>query len=203
MDFPSKKYTVIYADPAWEYDDKAKAGDRGAACKYDVMTAQDICALPVASIAADDCLLFLWMTMPKIREALAVVDAWGFEFKTVAFTWLKSTKKSGQLFWGMGRWTRANPELCWLASKGKPKRVSAGVHSVIDERLNNVIDAPIERHSEKPHVARERIVELVGSKVPKIELFARKRYRGWDAWGNQVNDYFEDTTFLDFDTERS
>jgi N6-adenosine-specific RNA methylase IME4 len=179
--FPSKHYTVIYADPAWSYDDTCDAGERGAAHKYDVMDVNDIASLSVSTIAADDAALFMWMTMPKMEEAWHVVKAWGFTFKTVAFTWLKTTNKG--LHWGMGRWTRANPELCWLATRGRPKRVDAGVHSVIT--------APVTRHSEKPNEARERIVTLMGD-VPRIELFARKRYRGWDAWGNQVNDYFED-----------
>ncbi len=193
LPFPDKRYTVIYADPAWEYDDTQDAGNRGAVHKYkSVMTVDDICEMPVPAISADDCILFMWVTMPKLREALRVLNAWEFEFKTTAFTWLKFTEKK-KLFWGMGRWTRSNPELCWLATKGHPQRVSKGVHSVIDNRLTNTIaeDATIARHSEKPNEARERIVELCGD-VPRIELFARKRYRGWDTWGNEVNTYYEE-----------
>lgn len=188
--FPDKKYAVIYADPPWEYDDPALTGNRGAGCKYDVMGIDDICNIPVQTIAADDCALFMWGTMPKLDEGLRLIQAWGFTYKTVAFTWIKHTKQN-HLFWGMGRWTRSNPELVFLATKGHPKRISAGVHSVIDERLHSVLDDPISRHSEKPNEARTRIVTLCGD-VPRIELFARKRYRGWDAWGNQLNEYYED-----------
>ena len=194
--FPTKQYTVIYADPPWEYDDQAFAGNRGACCKYDVMSVEDICSFPVATIAAKDSILFMWATMPKLREAFKVIESWGFEFKTTAFTWLKYTKH-GEMFWGMGRWTRANPELCLLASRGQPKRISAAVHSVIDNSMHNILGEHIGRHSEKPNIARTRIVDLMGD-VPRIELFARKRYHGWDTWGNEVNDYYEDSNALDF-----
>ena len=180
--FPEGPFDIIYADPAWEYDDTCDSGERGAAHKYDVMTIDDLCALPVQSIAAKDCALFLWMTMPKMREAMKLIDAWQFTFKTVAFTWLKTTKH-GKLFTGMGRWTRSNPELCWLATKGHPHRVDAAVHSVIE--------APVTRHSEKPNEVRERIVQLMGD-ISRVELFARKRYRGWKAWGNELTTYYEE-----------
>ena len=78
---------------------------------------------------------------------------------------------------GMGNWTRSNPELCLLAIKGKPKRISASVHSVID--------TPIERHSKKPDIVRDKIVSLCGN-LPRIELFARQKTEGWDVWGNEV-----------------
>jgi N6-adenosine-specific RNA methylase IME4 len=166
---PNKKYSIIYADPPWSYRDKALAGDR-----QDI---EWIRRLPVYKITKKDCLLFLWVTMPKLNECWDVIDAWGFEYKTVAFTWIKKNKKADSLFWGMGRWTRANAELCLLATKGKPKRLSASVHSVIE--------SPIEAHSKKPNEARKRIIELVGD-LPRIELFARQKYEGWDAWGNEV-----------------
>ena len=131
-----KKYNIIYADPAWSYKDKALAGNRGACCKYDVMTIEDIENLPIKDIAANDCVLFMWVTMPKLNECFGVIKKWGFEYKTCAFTWIKQNKKSDSLFWGMGRWTRANAELCLIATKGKPKRQSAKVHSVIISKNN-------------------------------------------------------------------
>lgn len=97
-----KKYGVIYADPAWTYRDKALAGNRGAGCKYPVMSLEDICRLPVKDLAADDCVLFLWVTMPKLNEAFDVMKAWGFEYKTCAFTWVKQNRKSDRLFLGYG-----------------------------------------------------------------------------------------------------
>lgn len=174
---PNKKYSIIYADPPWSYKDKALAGNRGACCKYDVMNIGDIGDLPIKNIAADDSILFMWVTMPKLNECFEVIEKWGFEFKTCAFTWIKQNKKSDSLFWGMGRWTRANAEICLIATKGKPKRQSAKVHSVIMSRIRE--------HSRKPDETRERIVELCGD-LPRIELFARQYAEGWDCWGNEV-----------------
>lgn len=172
-----KKYNIIYADPAWSYKDKALAGNRGACCKYSVMSIEDIAKLPIKNIAADDCILFMWVTMPKLNECFEVIKNWGFDYKTCAFTWVKQNKKSDSLFWGMGRWTRANAELCLIATKGKPKRRSAKVHSVIMSKIRE--------HSRKPDETRQRIVELCGD-IPRIELFARQYADGWDCWGNEV-----------------
>jgi len=175
---PNKKYQIIYADPPWSYADKAKAGIRGACCKYGTMSIDDLCKMPVNDLADDNCILFMWVTMPKLNECFTLIESWGFKYKTVAFTWIKKNKKATDtLFWGMGRWTRANAEVCLLATKGKPKRISAAVHSVIE--------SPIERHSQKPNITRDRIVELCGN-LSRIELFARQRFDGWDAWGNEV-----------------
>ena len=172
-----KKYNIIYADPPWSYKDKALAGNRGACCKYDVMTIEDIENLPIKDISASDCILFMWVTMPKLNECFEVIEKWGFEYKTCAFTWIKQNKKSNSLFWGMGSWTRANAELCLIATKGKPKRQSAKVHSVIMSKIRE--------HSRKPDETRDRIVELCGD-MPRIELFARQSVDGWDCWGNEV-----------------
>lgn len=172
-----KKYEIIYADPPWSYRDKAAAGKRGASFKYPTQSTDWIKNLPVGDIASDNCVLFLWVTMPKLNEVFEVVEAWGFEYKTVAFTWVKRNKVAPTWFMGMGRWTRANAELCLLATKGKPSRVNAGVHSVID--------TPIRKHSQKPDETRDRIVQLLGDRS-RIELFARDKTDGWDVWGNEV-----------------
>ena len=172
-----KKYNIIYADPPWSYKDKALSGNRGACCKYDVMDVSDISKLPIKDMLAENCVLFMWVTMPKLNECFSLIEAWGFEYKTCAFTWVKRNKKSSGFFWGMGRWTRANAEICLLATKGKPKRVAANVHSVID--------TPIEEHSKKPSCTRDRIVSLLGD-IPRIELFARQHVDGWDCWGDEV-----------------
>ena len=163
------KYNIVYADPPWSYKDKALAGNRGACCKYETQDQKWIESLDVKSICADDCVLFLWVTMPKLNEVFSLIDKWGFEYKTCAFTWVKKNKKSPSWFWDMGRWTRANAEICLLATKGKPKRISAGIHSVID--------TPIEGHSKKPDITRDRIVDLCGD-LPRIELFARQKHVG-------------------------
>lgn len=173
-----KEYIVIYADPPWHYKVYSKKGEgRSADSHYPTMSIEDIHALPVGDLAAKDCALFLWVTFPCLMEGLSVLDAWGFTFKTVAFVWIKQNRKSDSLFWGMGYWTRANAELCILATKGSPKRMSAGVHQVI---LSH-----IEEHSKKPQEARDRIEQLMGD-VPRIELFARQKSPGWDVWGNEV-----------------
>ncbi len=172
-----KKYNIIYADPAWNYEDKALAGNRGAGCKYNVMSTQDICNLPVKDLADENCILFMWVTMPKLNECFGVIKAWWFEYKTVAFTWVKRNKKANSWFWGMGNWTRANAELCLIATKGKPKRICAWVHSVID--------TAIQEHSKKPQEARDRIIKLIWD-LPRVELFARQKTEWWDVWGNEV-----------------
>lgn len=117
--------------------------------------------------------------MPKLNECLEVIKAWGFEYKTVAFTWIKLNKNKPTPFMGMGRWTRANAEICLLATKGKPSRISAGVHSVVM--------TPIEGHSKKPQEVRDRIVKLMGD-IPRLEMFARNKTEGWDVFGNEVSD---------------
>ena len=176
-----KKYNIIYADPPWSYNDKALAGNRGACCKYSVMTTEDIANLPIKEMSADDCILFIWVTMPKLNEVFDVIKSWGFEYKTCGFTWVKRNKKSNSWFWGMGRWTRANAELCLIATKGKPKRQSASVLSIID--------TPIEQHSKKPDIVRDKIIELCGD-LPRVELFARQKHEGWDSWGNEIESDF-------------
>jgi site-specific DNA-methyltransferase (adenine-specific) len=171
------RFPIIYADPAWTYDDKALAGNRGAGCKYSLMTERDIYALPVGDIAAKDALLFLWVTMPKLREGLECIAAWGFTYKTCAFTWVKNTG-TGSWFIGMGRWTRSNAELCLLGVKGKPQRQDAGV--------NQIICAPRMKHSAKPPETRDRIVRLAGD-LPRVELFARDECDGWCSLGNEID----------------
>lgn len=141
------------------------------------MDIDKIKALPVGQLAAVDCALFLWITFPCLYEALDVLNAWGFTYKTVAFVWVKQNRQSDGLFWGMGYWTRANAELCILATRGRPKRKSAGVHQII---LSHV-----EQHSKKPDIVRDKIVALMGD-LPRIELFARQKSPGWDVWGNEI-----------------
>ena len=173
----NKKYQIIYADPPWLYRDKSSAGNRGASFKYDVQDHKWICGLPVENISDDNCVLFLWITMPQLPNVFEVIKEWGFVYKTCAFTWVKRNKLQPSWFMGMGNWTRANSELCLLATKGKPKRVSAAVHSVVD--------TPIEKHSKKPDVVKDRIVQFCGD-LHRIELFARQKTEGWDVWGNEL-----------------
>lgn len=179
----SKKYKVLYADPPWEYRTYSKKGKgRSAESHYPTMKLEDIKKLPVGELADKDCALFLWVTLPCLREGLSVLDAWGFQYKTIAFVWIKKNRKADSLFWGMGYWTRSNAEFCILATKGRPKRVSAGVHQVIVSH--------VEEHSKKPQEARDRIEQLMGD-VPRLELFARQKTEGWDVWGNEVESDIE------------
>ncbi|MPL90683.1 hypothetical protein SDC9_36738 [bioreactor metagenome] len=174
-----KKYNIIYADPPWEYRTYSKKGKgRSAESHYPTMSIEQIKALPVSELAAPDCALFMWITFPCLYEALEVIEAWGFSYKTVAFVWVKQNRKADSLFWGMGYWTRANAELCIMATKGHPKRESSSVHQIIMSH--------VEEHSKKPDEARSRIVQLVGD-LPRIELFARQSPEGWDVWGNEVD----------------
>jgi N6-adenosine-specific RNA methylase IME4 len=175
-----KKYEIIYADPAWSFNNKNTGGSMvsGASAHYDVMTFQDICNLPVASIAAENCTLFMWWVGSQPREALSVVEAWGFELKTMTgFNWVKKTKHWKDFF-GMGFYTRQGSENCLIAVRGKPKRAAANVRAVVKERVG--------RHSEKPQIFRDKIVTLMGD-VPRVELFARTAAPGWDVWGNEVS----------------
>lgn len=142
------------------------------------MSIDELCALPVETLAEKDCRLFLWATFPQLPEALRLIRAWGFTFKTVAFVWLKLNKKSPTWFYGLGYWTRGNAEICLLAKRGKPKRRSAGVHQFII--------SPVEEHSKKPDVTRDKIIELAGD-LPRVELFARQKAPGWDVLGNEVD----------------
>lgn len=180
-----KKYNIIYSDPPWSYDDKAK--NRGGAERHYITTDIDeLCKMPVPEICADDCIMFMWATFPKIQEALQLLEAWGFQYKTNAFTWVKKNKIKESWFWGMGRWTRSNAEICLLGIKGKPQRVGKGVHSVIDAvEENSVIVEKIMAHSKKPDIVRDKIIELCGD-LPRLEMFARTAPEGWDVFGNEA-----------------
>lgn len=179
-------YSIIYADPAWSYSDKKPRG--GAERHYPTMALDDIKAMQVSRIAAADCALFIWGTYPLLPDVLATIDAWGFTYKTAAFKWIKTYPKSGKHFFGLGRWTRGNAEPCFLAVRGEPRRISAKVAQIVttlEEGDGETLHAPVGRHSAKPPEVRDRIVELMGD-LPRIELFARERAPGWDAWGNEL-----------------
>ena len=172
-----KKYSIIYADPPWKYGGGKNKNFRGLAVDhYQTMKTNDICNLPISNIA-DNAVLFMWTTFPQLNEAFKVASAWGFEYRTNAFTWVK-LNRNGTPFSGLGFWTRSNAEICLIFTKGNyPRRLSKSVSSVIISHR--------EEHSKKPDEARKRIVELMGD-LPRIELFARQKVDGWDCWGNEV-----------------
>lgn len=178
--FPiEKKYSIIYADPPWQFKNKHTGGsmNSGAEQQYPTMTIEDICLLPVNSITADNAFLFMWWIASMSKEALDVVEAWGFKLKTMtAFTWVKQTVNDKDFF-GMGFYTRQQAENCLIAVKGKPK--------VQNHSVRQLIKSTIRKHSKKPDETRDRIVTLCGD-LPRIELFARNIYNGWDCWGNEV-----------------
>jgi N6-adenosine-specific RNA methylase IME4 len=171
-----KKYQIIYADPPWSYKDKSKIHGGGAESHYPCMSIKQICELKIPT--DDNAVLLLWTTYPQLEEAFKVINAWGFTYKTGAFTWIKCNKDKS-IYMGMGRYTRANAEICLLAVKGKGiKRQSASIYNTqIHKR---------KQHSEKPEQFKKDIVKLFGD-LPRIELFARRKEKdGWDYFGNEV-----------------
>lgn len=188
------QYRAIYADPPWHYRVWAEGSNpRLASAKYSVMDSDGIGALPVAELAADDCALFMWMTWPQLAEALQVITAWGFTYKTCAFAWMKANNTQPDMFRddldaqvGMGYWTRANSEACLLATRGNPKRLNMDVRQGIIE--------PRREHSRKPDCVPGRIERLVAG--PYCELFARTTRPGWDCWGNQTDKFRPDAGLL-------
>jgi site-specific DNA-methyltransferase (adenine-specific) len=172
-------YQIIYSDPAWSYTDKAHAGKRGAGHKYRCTTTEEMSQWDVSALCAPNATLFMWATMPMLPDALDLMRAWGFQYKTVAFVWHKLTK-NGKSHFGMGNWTRANCEMVLLGVCGKPKRLCASVRQFIEH--------PVMEHSVKPAIFRESVLALMGRDLPRLEMFARCRSEGWDAWGDQLSD---------------
>jgi N6-adenosine-specific RNA methylase IME4 len=198
-----RHYRVIVADPPWRFlTFSPKGRDRCPDAPmtrnesrqnkperhYATMALEDIMALPAGSLAADDCVLFLWAVDAMLPQALAVGQAWGFTFKTVAFYWAKLRREGStrhllhdepahKLFpMGTGYWTRSNPEQCLLFTRGRPRRLSAGVRKLII--------SPRREHSRKPDETLARVEALASG--PYCELFARRARPGWDCWGNEL-----------------
>lgn len=178
-------YGCIVADPPWAFSSNsaAKPG-RNARRHYATMKLADIQAMPVAELAAEDATLFLCATNPMLPHALAVMAAWEFRYKTVAFIWAKTTTKTDaswvpKYHFGLGHWTRANGELVLMGVRGRPKRLAGDVRQLIV--------APRREHSRKPDLLYESIRRLVGG--PYLDLFARERRPGWDAFGNEIEKF--------------
>src|ERR1700730_927908 len=175
---------VIYVEAPWEFRTYSRKGkQRSPERHYDVMDLDQIKALPVAQLAAKDCALLLWGVCPELPGALEAMKALGFEYSTVAFTWVKTTKDAESvtldgkgLHWGMGYHTRSNVEFCLLGLRGTPTRLAKDVHQVIL--------SPVGEHSVKPEEVRKRIERLYPG--PYLELFARRAVEGWTTWGNEV-----------------
>ena len=166
---PQGKFGAIHADPPWRTDSWGAGGtDRAPDSKYPTMTIEEIAALPVEGLAADNCVLFLWILPHLSKEAQFVIQNWGFTYSTTAFVWHKPDA------FGLGYWTRKRTETCLLAKRGNPKRLNADV--------DEFISAPRTQHSEKPLETYTRIPRLVAG--PYLDLFAREPREGWEVWGN-------------------
>jgi N6-adenosine-specific RNA methylase IME4 len=192
---PQGHFKAIYADPPWHFQSWAggrKNGDAkpvftpGRAPDYSTMREAEIAALPVADLAAPDCVLFMWACWPILPQSLRMLEAWGFTYKTCAFSWMKANPRQIDMFREdadvdmlLGYWTRANSEFCLLATRGKPKRLNADVRQGIIE--------PRREHSRKPDCVPTRIERLVEG--PYLELFARTQRPGWTVWGNQTDKF--------------
>lgn len=187
-DLEANYYGVVYADPPWKFETWGTQ-ENSATCvenHYSTMTIAEIAALPVTSLVAKDSVLFIWVVWPTLKRAFEVISAWGFEYKTCGFSWIKADGSQIQMFnddispaIGTGYWTRSNSEVCLLATRGKPKRINAAVRQAIV--------APRREHSRKPDGIHERIERLVAG--PYLELFARQQRPGWTVWGNQTNKF--------------
>jgi len=192
VDLPRKKYNIIYADPPWLFNAGIRSSKKmdgknlfytpattpGAA--YSMLSDSEIKTLPVSDIAAEDAILFLWTTDAHLKSAIEVMEAWRFAYKTVAFIWNKK-EKSGRQVCYYGKWTMKGSELCLLGTKGR-------IHQrIVSHKVRQLVEAERDRrfHSRKPNEVRLRIVEMMGD-LPRVELFARERVDGWDAWGNHL-----------------
>lgn len=148
---------------------------------YPMMQLEEICALPVKDIQAEQCILFLWVTAPRLPMAFQVMEAWGFEYHSLGFDWLK-TSKAGTPMWGPGYYTRQNNEFCLIGvPRERSRRIKPQVHNVLC-----CVSEQRREHSRKPDSIRDSIVRICGD-LPRIELFARQTHGGWDVWGNEVN----------------
>lgn len=181
-----KKYNIIYADPPWRYNARKNTSTKfggGAMGHYPTMAMTEIEKLPIPDIADENCALLMWCTFPYLEQQIKLFKKWGFDYKTLAFSWVKTNKVNGLPFFGIGYYFKSNCEVCLLGVKGKMKPIS--------NKVSSCIIAPKREHSRKPDEARERIVELFGD-IPRIELFARQAADGWDCWGNETSKYTQE-----------
>jgi N6-adenosine-specific RNA methylase IME4 len=168
-----RRYPIIYADPPWHFEvyNDATGGEGAAHAHYPTMSLDDICALPVANVATPDAALFLWTTAPTLPEALKVLEAWGFVYRT-HMVWVKNSP-------GLGYWVRNQHELLLIGARGNMRSPAEKT------RPSSIIEAPKREHSRKPDETYE-LIEHMYPELPKIELFARNARKGWAAWGNEA-----------------
>ena len=179
------KFNIIYADPPWDFSNRMYSSNkndhhREISRAYSVMKTKNICNLRVSEIAEQDAALFMWTTDAHIPDAIKVMKAWGFKYKTVVFIWLKK-ERSGKQVCYMGQWTMKNAELCLLGIRGKMQQ------HLKSRKVRQLVEAARDRskHSKKPEEVRHRI-EIMFGNMPRIELFARYKVDGWESWGDEV-----------------
>lgn len=187
MSYIAEKYSVLYSDNPWTFKTWSDAG-RDRSPDYKLMSLYDIVQIGkyLPDVMAKDSVLLLWAISPLLPHALEVMNAWGYEYKTVAFTWVKTLRKSNGYHMGLGYYTRSNTEYVLLGTKGKTlKRFNKGVRQLID--FPEAVVTPIEEHSKKPHLVMDRIDALFGD-CYKLELFARRDIESeyWTCIGNAV-----------------
>jgi len=185
--FPDKKYNIIYIDPPWKYNLRNNPNTRfGSGMHiYPGMELHEIKRLPIQTIADENCLLFMWTTPPQLINQIWIPDLWGFEYVTKAFCWIKMNARNEKYRFGNGYYCKSNTEDCYLYRKGKIQVINNSISQIIDKEFPSDIITHIRDHSRKPDEVRDKIVQLVGD-LPRIELFARGQYLGWDVWGNQT-----------------
>lgn len=198
---PAGGFGLIMADPPWSYEMRSDKGyAKAPEAHYRTMPLAEIAALPVEALAAPDCLLWLWAVNPKLPEALEVVSAWGFTFKT-AGTWVKRTARGRDAF-GTGYILRSASEPFLIATRGKPKttRATRSMIPTYDQGRQPVsdggdwpigtitIEALAREHSRKPDEAF-RAAEQLMPEARRLELFSRQRREGWTVWGNEVGKF--------------
>jgi N6-adenosine-specific RNA methylase IME4 len=172
-------YGLIMADPPWHFATRSPKGvtAKGAGGQYTTMTLEDIKSLPVATLAASDCLLWLWATNPMFPQAFAVLEAWGFTFKTAGH-WVKTTRH-GKLAFGTGYIFRCAGEPYIIGTRGKP-RTSRSVRSVVM--------GPQREHSRKPDEAFAAAETLIPD-VRRLEMFSRQKRPNWTVWGDETDKF--------------
>ena len=178
--FPNKKYQVIYADPPWKTKTfkETKEGLISRELPYPQMTDMEIMQLPVKDIVDDNAILFMWCIDSRFPIVMKIMAKWGFNYKCIGFVWAKIAKTTNGFNGGFSSYTKRDCEFCLIGTRGKYLNLNRGINQILLE--------PKTVHSRKPNTIRKRILELVGD-VPRIELFARQRFDGWDCWGNEID----------------
>lgn len=181
-ELPMFGFDVIMADPPWSFENWSEAGEvKNAKAQYACMPTADICALPVGHLASGDCWLWLWATHPMLREAMQVMDAWGFRFVTSG-VWVKRGATTGKLAFGTGYVLRSCSELFLIGKVGEPQS--------LDKSTRGVIESPRRQHSRKPDLAYATAERLFGP-ARRADLFSRQTRHGWTSWGAEATKFDE------------